>query len=445
MEKKINISCFILGLLLLNACTKKLDLQPAQNISNESALTSDASVKQVLVGAYDYFSASRLYGGQVLRNAELFAGEGEYTWTGTFEGPLEIFNRQILTVNDDVTAYWEDAYITINICNNILSALSVVTEEDRPRIEGEAKFLRAYIYFDLTRFFGQQYETGLTNDQLAVPLVLQPTVSATDNIGVSRNTVEECYAQVIADLNDAESLLPETNGIYANKYAAAAILSRVYLQKADYTNARDAADRVISSGHFALVSNYADEFATDDNTTEDIFAIQLSAQDGSNALNEFFSTNQYGGRGDIQITTAFYNLYSADDERRSLYYKLAGKYRTAKFNNQFGNISLIRLAEMYLVRSECNERLSTATGAAPVDDYNVVHTRAGLAPAISVTLDDILFERSLELAHEGFKLFEVKRLHQNVGAMPYNDPKLVFPIPEREIEVNPNLVQNPGY
>ncbi|MBC8172916.1 MAG: RagB/SusD family nutrient uptake outer membrane protein, partial [Chitinophagales bacterium] len=62
-----------------------------------------------------------------------------------------------------------------------------------------------------------------------------------------------------------------------------------------------------------------------------------------------------------------------------------------------------------------------------------------------VTLDDILFERRLELAHEGFKVFDIKRLHGTVGTMNYNDPKLIYPIPVKEIDVNPNLIQNPGY
>lgn len=113
--------------------------------------------------------------------------------------------------------------------------------------------------------------------------------------------------------------------------------------------------------------------------------------------------------------------------------------------NQYANIPIIRLAEIYLIRAECNQRLGTATGAAPLDDYNKVHTRAALPAATAVTLDDILMERRLELAHEGFKYHDVKRLKGIVGTMPYNDNKLIYPIPQRELEVNKNLVQNPGY
>jgi len=91
--------------------------------------------------------------------------------------------------------------------------------------------------------------------------------------------------------------------------------------------------------------------------------------------------------------------------------------------------------------------LNTSVGDTPLNDYNMTHVRAGLPAAESVTLDDILLERRLELAHEGFKLHDVKRLKLNVGTLPYNDPKLVYPIPAREIAANPKLKdqQNEGY
>lgn len=121
--------------------------------------------------------------------------------------------------------------------------------------------------------------------------------------------------------------------------------------------------------------------------------------------------------------------------------------RSGKWNNKFGVINLFRLAEMYLTRAECNYRLGTTTGATPLDDYNAIHTRAGLPAATSATLDDILLERRLELSFEGFRIHDVRRLHENVANYPYDDPKLVFPIPARELEANPSLrdEQNPGY
>jgi hypothetical protein len=102
---------------------------------------------------------------------------------------------------------------------------------------------------------------------------------------------------------------------------------------------------------------------------------------------------------------------------------------------------------MYLIRAECNSRLSTIVGATPLTDYNRIRTRAGLTAATTVTLNDILYERRLELAFEGFRIHDQRRLKENVASYPYNDPRLLFPIPSRELDANPNLKgqQNPGY
>jgi len=118
-----------------------------------------------------------------------------------------------------------------------------------------------------------------------------------------------------------------------------------------------------------------------------------------------------------------------------------------KWNTQYGLVNLFRLAEMYLIRAECNQRLRTAVGDTPLNDYNIIHKRAGLPAASSVTLNAILLERRLELAHEGFKIHDIRRLKLNTGPLTYKDPRLVFPIPEREISANPALKgqQNEGY
>ncbi|MBK6484748.1 MAG: RagB/SusD family nutrient uptake outer membrane protein [Chitinophagaceae bacterium] len=441
----IQFMIITLAILFTVACTKPLELTPAQVLTNETALSTDASVKQVLVGAYDEMALDGLFGGEVLRNSELFAGEGEVVWVGTFEAPREIFNRDILVANGDVEAFWAEAYNCINICNNILSALDVVNEEDRARVEGEAKCLRGWMLFEMTRYFAQSYEPGQNNTQPGVPIVLNPTIVIDESSTPARSTVEECYAQVITDLTEAESLLPESNDVFVDQMVAASLLARVYLQQSNFENARDAADRVIASGNYSLMPAYKDAFNQVENTKEDIFAIQISEQDGENAMNEYFATASNGGRRDILIEDAHIALYPSGDLREDMFYTSQGDYLSGKWKNQYANIPIIRLAEIYLIRAECNQRLGTATGAAPLDDYNKVHTRAALPAATAVTLDDILMERRLELAHEGFKYHDVKRLKGIVGTMPYNDNKLIYPIPQRELEVNKNLVQNPGY
>jgi hypothetical protein len=429
-------------------CSKQLELKPSQSIDESIALTTDENVKSVLQGAFSEFALSGIYGGGVLRNAELLGGDGELQWVGTYIDPRQIYLKTMLTTNSEVDDQWRESYEVINSVNNILTALSVVNADDRNMVEGESRFLRGLMYFDLVRFFGQQYKFSGTNDQLGVPLVLTPTGVLSDANNVTRNTVDEVYTQVITDLTTAVSLLPEDNGVYVSSGAANALLARVYLQKGDYADARDAANTVISSGIYALQPTYAKVFNNDNNTSEDIFATQITPQDDFSAMTEFFSTEDYGGRdGDIIILDGHLNLYSLGDQRFDLFYNGNGSIECGKWNNEYGVVNLIRLAEMYLIRAECNIRLSTTVGATPLDDYNTIHTRAGLDPVDSVTLDDILYERRLELAFEGFKIHDLRRLHENVGDLTYDDPKLLYPIPAREIDANPALKtqQNPGY
>ncbi len=446
MKNKILLLAVFMTVLSFTACDDKLDLLPHQSLDESVALNSDANVKTVLNGAYDAFSEDNFLGADVLRNAELQGGDGEVIWVGTFVGPREIFNKTMTASNFDAQEMWVNGYNTVNISNNVLSALAVVNEEDRGAVEGEAKFLRAYAYFELVRTFALPYESGGNNAQLGVPIVLEPTREISDKQNVPRKSVEEVYQQIIADLTSAEGLLPDENEWRASKGAAAGLLARVYLQMGDYANARDAADRVINLGVNSLMGNYADLFNRDDNSSEDIFATQVSNQDGTNSMNTYFSIPDFGGRdGDIEILPDHLALYDPADTRLALFFDASGATRSGKWNNQFGNIGLMRLAEMYLIRAECNARLGTATGASALDDYNIVHTRAGLPAANAVSVDDILLERRRELAHEGFKIHDLKRLKLDAGPYAYNAPELVFPIPLREMEANPMLEQNQGY
>ncbi|HTH32046.1 MAG TPA: RagB/SusD family nutrient uptake outer membrane protein, partial [Lacibacter sp.] len=270
---------------------------------------------------------------------------------------------------------------------------------------------------------------------------------------VPRAKVAAVYTQIIADLTDAEAKLPSTNGFFATKNAAAALLARVYLQKRDYANARDAANRVITSNRYTLAGTYAEAFPYNGgnpfgNTTEDVFALQVTTNSGVNDFQTFFSADS---RGDITITNEHLNLYEPTDERLDLFYVSGGSVYSGKNDNVYGNVHTIRLAEMYLIRAEANFRLSTTVGATPLSDINRIRNRVNLASKLTLTLDEILLERKLELAFEGFNLSDIKRLgivtgyFTGGGGLPATSNKLVLPIPEREIRVNPNLTQNEGY
>ena len=432
------------------ACEDKLEPVDPNNTGDAVALANDKNVKTTLIGAYDALSAGAFYGGNTFRNSEILAANSEIVFSGTFNDVADIYRKEMITLNADVAALWTNAYRTINVANNVLSALSVVNEADRDQVEGEALFLRGVSYFELIKFFAQPYSAGNVSTNLGVPLML--TADRNSVAQVPRATVQEVYTQIVADLTSAEAKLDEgPRSGKATKEAAAAFLSRVYLQMADYPNARDAANRVITSGNYSILSSYSNCFNSG-TTAEDVFNIPVSTVDGVNNMVTFYAPTASGGRGDIEIQNSHLDLYEAGDDRLDFFFSDpgTGETRTGKWTNQFGNVKVIRLAEMYLTRAECNQRLGTSVGATPANDINnVIRNRVGLSPLGVVTLADILLERRLELAHEGERLHDAKRLQESIveGAVvfPYNSDKLVFPIPQRDINVNPNLIQNSGY
>lgn len=444
-------------MLLLSACNKQLDLKPTQSIETGQALLTAKDVQITLVGAYSGLNNESLYGGVVFLAPDLLgtSGQGIIDWTGTYQSLTEMTNQSITVTNSYVSSIWLSAYQNINQINNVIANLDKVTvAADHDRIEGEAKFLRGMIYFDLVRLYGRAWNDGDPTVNLGVPLVLTPTASIDASAIVARSTVSQVYTQVISDLTTAEAKLPASNGFYANRYSAAALLSRIYLQKLDYPNAAKEANNVISPGAFSLTSTYAAEFPYDpnsgpvhyDNTSEDIFSVQITSQQGTNAQNEFYGGPSYGGRGDAAVFPAFPAEFEAGDVRSSFFYNDGGSLYTSKFANIYGNVKILRLAEMYLTRAEANLRSSTTTGDTPLNDVNKVRVRAGLTPLTTVTIAQVLTERRHELAFEGgFFLHDAKRTQQTVGALPWNSPKLVFPVPQREIIANPKLVQNSGY
>jgi hypothetical protein len=272
---------------------------------------------------------------------------------------------------------------------------------------------------------------------------------------MQRSTVEQTFDLILSDLTQAALLLPDLynpakeENIHANKFCAEAVLSRVYLQMGNYSAARDEANDVITNGNYSLVNTYAGEFNNTENTSEDIFDVQINEQDDDNDLFLFWSVTKYGARsGDVAILQHHIDLYDPNDERVKLFYKGNGEWRSGKWQQNFKNIPLIRLGEMYLTRAECNFRLGTSVGATPFEDIQTIRNRAGLNTDPSyITLDNIILERHLELADEGQRIQDIKRLQQSVDGFTFNANELVFPIPINEINaVGADILkQNDGY
>ena len=460
MKKTNKLLLLILAITgMFTACKKALDVEPKQTIDAGTAIQNDQDVNSLIVGGYALLGGGSLYGTNLLMLPDLLGSEGTCTWRGTFQSPRQIANKTMTRTNVDANLTWTAAYNAINIANIALNSLSVVKDPDlKTQLEGEALFIRGIMHFELVRLYGLPWGATPANSQLGVAIKTKPTNTEAEAFEkVPRSTVKEVYDLVIADLTKAATLLPEENEKRASKYAALAFLSRVYLQQGNYAAALAAADEVIESGLFKLNASVSAVFSNR-NTAESIWEIQQNEQNNAGTINNgmatFFASLPGIGRADVRMVVSFIaNNYPAGDLRQSEWYYIGtgarpGNTYCGKWKSSSQNIPVIRIAEMYLTRAECNLELGSAVTAAPAEDLaqikNSIRTNS-TAPA-NPTLDDVRKERFIELAFEGQRIHNLKRLQLPTGSFAWNADKLVFPIPQREVDATSGvLVQNPGY
>jgi tetratricopeptide (TPR) repeat protein len=313
------------------------------------------------------------------------------------------------------------------------------------------------LHFELVRYYALPWGAMAGNSQLGVVIRTKPTKAEAEAFEKQpRNTVAEVYQQVIADLTSAAGKLPNDNGTRVDKYTALAFLAKVYLQKGDYANALNASNQVIQSGNYRLNASVRAVF-DNKNTAESVWEIQQNDQNNAGTSNDglatFYASYPGIGRADIRIASAWVNSYDPSDLRKQEWYYTGtglrpGNLYTSKWKSFSQNLPVIRIAEMYLIRAECNLRLGSVTGDTPANDLSKIRNpvRANLPVIAAPTLAQVLNERFLELAFEGARIHDLKRLQLPTGTFAWNDPKLVFPIPQREVDASTGiLIQNPGY
>jgi len=430
-----------LCLMFLIACDKKLDVEPTLSISDEAALSSAASVHKLLIGTYEIDGSANSHGGYLQIFSDLLGADQEVSWNGTFYEPRQALTKEMFANNFIIQEMWKNTYNVISQSNLVLGHLDVFTDDtEKATVEGEARFLRALNYFELVRLFGTETK--------GVPLRLDPISDYGGDLTIARATTSDVYAAIMDDLSQAISLLPDDNNEYADRYAALALLARVHLYLGHYMEARDVADDVITNSGKSLSASFAEAFNHDEDGAEDIYAMQVTSQSGENQLILMYASEDNGGRGgDISINQSYLDLFDDNNDERGLFFydNPKGDRLSAKYTNQFGNVPVFRLAEMILIRAECNLRLGTNIGATPLDDINALRLRSSATPLADVTLNDILLERQRELAFEGFGIYDVKRTRSSVAGIPYDSPTLVVPIPQAEMDTNALMEQNEGY
>jgi len=444
------------------SCNKKLDVQPQNNVTN---IETGDDVEALLFGGYSLLQNASAFGEQYIFIADLLADADQVDFVGTFTDYKDLWNKNQTKETAIATTIWENSYLIIENMNIVLDKISLVDDDKKDVITAEAKFMRGVAYFELINFFAKPFSAGNTASNPGVPLVLQPTYiyDSTKN-KPSRASVEDVYAQIIADLTDAENgLETSSENARATTYSAEAFLARVYLNMHDYTNAAKMADKVIESGMFSLTSTYNQAFNNPSNSSEDIFGIQQTPQSNAgttdNGIVTFYryaydaDDVSQGGRGDAQVDPGYFDHFDDPNDFRAGYvadgYSISGVGGTyaLKWLTFYRVVPVVRLAEMYLTRGEANLRKggSPIGDVAPLEDINTVRRRSNAEDLSSVKGQDFVEERFRELGFEGDRLWTLKRLKLSVGDYAYDDPKLVLPIPQREIDVNSNLTQNEGY
>jgi len=468
MRKFIYITTVVIAISLLFSCEKILDIDQKMNIPNDKAITSVRDLEAVLIGAYDGLQSSNVLGGNMVVFADLLADDCNVDASRlTNFGTLEIYNRATTIQLSPLRSMWSEAYATINRANNVIYVIdnNLLSGSDFERVKaqfkGEALFIRAVTHFEILRFWALPYDVDNTggNNQLGIPYRTKPTLDGFANLAMARNTVEEVYNYVINDLKEAEQLLASANikksASRASEMAAAAYLARVYFQKGDYVNAADKANKVISSGLYSLNSDLQQVFKTSGNqaSSESIFQLVNTTTDQSDGITYNYNPSD-GSNPLFTGSDSLKKLYSTLDGRRTKYISInpfANKIFVKKYTpaNPSYNISIIRLAEMELIKAE-SDILSGNITQSTYDCYTAVKKRAFGSNWVNETitqnalLDSVRMERRRELIFEGDRYHNLKRMKQPLrDNVPWNDPSLLFKIPQEEMSGNPLMVQNP--
>lgn len=442
------ITYFVL-FLTMPACQGFLDVQLDDEIITADAIVNKETAEAAAIGLYNSLQSLNLYGADFVVLPDLLGGNA--IATGFQPRYEELANARVPTTNSYVEDAWVGLYNIVNSANNILNHIEGVDgigDAGRSRIEGTAYYFRALALFDLLRQFGEFFNEG---SAFGVP-VFTEVLDRSTAPSVGRASVLETYNQIIADLEEAEKLLPaQDDRFFVSKAAVQALLARVYLYRKDYNKAKTYADQVIANNDYALNDNYNDNFDVE-GSVESIFEINFTSIDG-NGLSELLmlsTANEVSGANEL------WNAFETDDVRKEQFIRRFGIVRCVKYGDAATdietNVVISRLAELYLIRSEAIANTVGIAEALP--DLNAVRTRsladmpilAQDVPDLAAYNDILIRERRLELAFEGHYWFDLVRLGKAVEVRGIEPYRQALPIPDREIKVsNGVLVQNPGY
>ncbi len=447
--KKLSITLLFTALFVALSSCDVLDTEPETSLDPSAALVDGASAQAVLLGAYSRMQVGSYYGIEYTLNNDLIADNARYQ--GFFDSQLELDSGSVPISNLWIGNAWVSIYSVVNIANQLIDGVPTIDDETfatRDRVLGEAHAIRALAYFDLLRVFGEHFDTG---SSYGMPLLLEPIENNDFNLipDLARSSVADTYNQIVSDLDTALQLMGEgyVDNTQLSYWSTLALRARVNLYRQDYAAAFDDADEVINSGPAVLEDDLDNVYLTTGTSSESIFDLVFSDQDQSAYYTFAYQRDEYNV--DPSLTEAFED----GDARRNYIEFVRGSDRPVKWSDpdNANNAKILRLAEMYLIRSEAAVyREATPAPALGADDINVIRNRAGLGDAGPFTteeeyIDALLQERRIELNYEGHRFFDLVRYDRVGDVLGRDDFRKVLPIPRDELLASDNLEQNPNY
>ena len=486
MKLKYNLIAIALLGFSFSSCSDFLEQNPQTDLSENDFYKTADDILSAVNGVYSSLQEGDIYGNWYVFG-EIPSDNTRNQLSGSVTTQNEFDQFYIDTQNSMIANFWKAAYKVINRTNTVLGRIDgiEINTELANRYKLECKFIRALMYFNLVRVYGD------------VPLVLKE-ISISESYDILREPKENVYNQIIADLKEAQDLpvsYSTAEDGRATQGAAKALLANVYMTLHKYAEAETILAEIINSGRYSLLENtpgslnidgYKNVFSpVNHNSKEGIFEIQFlkgGYGEGSNYANNFAPENSgtnvvaVGGTGGNNIPEMdIYNAYEEGDLRRDFSMSL-GYYDNRK-NNEWvesryvckfmdvpyqnndasNNYPVIRYADVILMYAEAlNQNGKTAEAC----KYRNMTRRRGFgyqttetSPVDLQTTDKAQFalmveqERRVELAFENHRWFDLIRTGRAVEVMrskgfSLNETNLICPIPQKQIDVNPKLTQN---
>ncbi|WP_316814463.1 RagB/SusD family nutrient uptake outer membrane protein [Pedobacter nyackensis] len=464
MKKLSNIYKVLLAICVtsLISCEKFIEVDPPKGQTTKSILFSNETTAISAMSNIYFLCAGNNFASGGANSITRVAGmlADEFDTYSTAQDLKDIYQNTILPQNVIVNNIWQEAYHVIYQSNAIIEGLkqsTSLTESLKQQLTGEALFMRAFSNFYLANIYGDV-----------------PYINSTDyraNTTAKRIAYRTVLNYVIDDLKQAKGLLHEdypidkTERIRPNKWAASALLARVYLYQQDWVNAELQANEVLAKDGIYRLTPLADVFLK--NSKEAIWQIKPVS---NNTLNthEGVSFILIGRPIAVYLKEGFSALFEVGDQRKAAWvgnftnadgsWDFPYKYKIRTGGVPFNEYSMVlRLAEQFLIRAEARAKQNNLSGA--IDDLDEIRHRAGLTKISvlnpNISKDDFLLvlekERRMELFSEwGHRWFDLKRTGRIDAVLKEVKPAWVstaalFPIPANECLINVNMVQNPGY